>query len=153
MIHLDPASATVDAVRADPPPADPSAAGRALVERQLGVLTELAEIGMEIARGAGRCAVESLEGDAAATGPDPTLAYSRAARAVRMTIALQARLLKALPELDRAEAGRSGRMRASGASTVWSSSPSRPSTTTGARSTRCPTRPGSACGTPTNTAT
>ena len=70
------------------------------------MLTRLVEIGMEIAEAAGRRAVAALEGEAppATTAGDPALAYARAARAVRMTIALQARLLKDLPALDRADA-------------------------------------------------
>jgi hypothetical protein len=103
MLHLDPSSASLDAVPADPPPDRPGAA-RALVERQIAVLTELADIGMEIARAAGRRAVAGLEGEAQAPAhPDPALAYARAAKAVRMAIALQARLLNDLPALERGE--------------------------------------------------
>lgn len=53
------------------------------------MLTELAEIAMEVARSAGRQAVEGQ-----ADGPDPTLAFSRAARAVRLTLLLQTRLVE-----------------------------------------------------------
>jgi hypothetical protein len=88
MLHVDPASAAVDAVPAGPVPVDPA---RALVERQLAMLTRLAEIGMEIA-------------EAAPAAADPALTYARVARAVRMTIALQSRLLKDLAALDRTDA-------------------------------------------------
>jgi hypothetical protein len=103
MLHLDPASAALDAVAADPPPERPSAA-RALVDRQVAVLSELVDIGMEIARAAGRRATATLEGEEAAPAhPDPTLAYARAAKAVRMCVALQARLLKDLPAIETGE--------------------------------------------------
>ncbi|HTK35666.1 MAG TPA: hypothetical protein VL358_10340 [Caulobacteraceae bacterium] len=69
------------------------------------MLTELAEIGMEIARAAGRRATAGLEDETGAGDRrDPALAYARAARAVRLCIALQSRLLGELPALERAEA-------------------------------------------------
>jgi hypothetical protein len=95
MLHLDPASAAVDAVPADP--------ARALIERQLQLLTRLADIGMDIAEVAGIRARASLDADAAEPTVDPGLTYARAARAVRLTIALQSRLLKDLAALDRTE--------------------------------------------------
>ena len=98
MSHPDPIRDATDSRPDHPAPA------RALIERQLGLLTELADIGMEIARAAGRQAVAALEGEAEPAKVDPGLTYTRAARAVRMTIALQARLLKELPALDRADA-------------------------------------------------
>ena len=63
---------------------------RPLVERQLAVLGELAELGLEAAR--------AVERQARAAGPEVdlkrlTLAYARVSRAVRMTIALQSRLI------------------------------------------------------------
>lgn len=70
-------------------------AGSTLRERQLAMLAELAEIAMEVARSVGRQAAENLaaEGLAAARGGgDLTLAFSRAARAVRLTLLLQTRL-------------------------------------------------------------
>ena len=49
-------------------------------------------------------ALAALDGEAdAADRRDPSLAYARAARAVRMCIALQSRLLGELPALERAE--------------------------------------------------
>ncbi|HTK35028.1 MAG TPA: hypothetical protein VL358_07035 [Caulobacteraceae bacterium] len=105
MIHVDPTSAAVDAVPADPSPTDRRAAARALVERQLGLLTRLAEVGLEIAEAAGRRALASPEGGAEGLAhPDPGLTYARVARAVRLTVALQARLAKDLLALDRADA-------------------------------------------------
>ena len=67
------------------------------------MLTRLAEVGMQIAEAAGRRAVAVLEGEPP-DGSDPGLTYARAARAVRMSIALQARLAKDLLALDRDEA-------------------------------------------------
>ena len=68
------------------------------------MLTRLAEIGMGIAEDAGRRSAALADGGAAGTeAPDPALAFARAARAVRMTIALQSRLLADLAGLDRAE--------------------------------------------------
>jgi hypothetical protein len=85
---------------------------RPMLDRQLQVLGELAEIGLELAR-----AVE-----AEAKGPEPdkpdvdrpnldraVLAYARVARAVRQTIMLQARLIEAL---QAAEAGEADKARA-----------------------------------------
>ncbi|OYX30721.1 MAG: hypothetical protein B7Y99_11285 [Caulobacterales bacterium 32-69-10] len=66
------------------------------------MLAELAEIGMEMARAAGRRACALAESDEA-SGLDPALSYARAARAVRLTIALQSRLLSDLAALDGAE--------------------------------------------------
>lgn len=70
---------------------------RPMLDRQLQVLGELAEIGLELAR--------AVEADS--RGPDADLdksmlAYSRVARAVRQTLMLQARLIEAL---QAAEAG------------------------------------------------
>src|SRR4051794_18794903 len=99
MIHVGPAHVAPNTV---PSPAPAGAPARALIERQLATLTRLAEIGMEIAEAAGRqaAAAQSDAGEAALPG-DPGLTYSRAARAVRLTIALQSRLAKDLAALDR----------------------------------------------------
>ncbi|HTK34080.1 MAG TPA: hypothetical protein VL358_02180 [Caulobacteraceae bacterium] len=112
MFHVAPSSAAADAVPADAPPADAGAAARALTQRQLAMLTRLAEIGMDIAEACGRQARASLDGEtpAEAAGPeglfrtDPGLAFARVARAVRLTIALQSRLSKDAAALDRARA-------------------------------------------------
>ena len=57
-------------------------------ERHLRMLAELAEIGMELARQVGR---QALDGGAEVDG-DPGLKFARIARAVRQTVALEARL-------------------------------------------------------------
>lgn len=64
-------------------PSDP------LLDRQLQMLGELAEIGMEVARGVGR---QASDGPAGGAGCGLTLAFSRVSRAVRMTLMLQSRL-------------------------------------------------------------
>jgi hypothetical protein len=89
MIHVDPAL-----VASDPPPT------RARIEGQLVMLDRLAAIGMEIAEACGRDAKAAPNADEArAVG----LVFARVARAVRMTIALQSRLMKDLAALDRAD--------------------------------------------------
>jgi hypothetical protein len=101
MLHLDPARATADAHPTEPSAVDQRRDARAQVERQMAMLDRLAEIGMEIAEEAGR------QARAPATDRplvDPGLTYARAARAVRLTIALQQRLAKDLAGLGRAEA-------------------------------------------------
>jgi hypothetical protein len=87
---------------ANPPPADRDASTRARTERQMVVLDRLIEIGMEIAEAAGRLASDLADGASGQSGADPGLAYSRAARAVRLTIALQTRLTEGLTALDEA---------------------------------------------------
>jgi hypothetical protein len=90
MIHVDPAHIAPDPAS---PPAPTEA--RALIEGQMAMLSRLAEVGMEIAEACGR---------EAKTAPiDAGLAFARVARAVRMTIALQSRLMKDLAALDRAD--------------------------------------------------
>lgn len=76
-----------------------------LRERQLAMLGELAEIAMEVARSVGR---QAAEGQAGAQGADLTLAFSRAARAVRLTLLMQTRLVE----------GPAGGSRAGGAAAV-----------------------------------
>jgi hypothetical protein len=84
---------------------DDAAAAQALIDRGLDLLTRLADIGMEIAEAAGRRAVALAETPASpADAADPALAYARAARAVRLTIALQSRLLAERAALGRAQA-------------------------------------------------
>ena len=97
------------ATAADPSPPERSAPARALIEAQLVMLTRLAEIGMAIAEDAGRrSAALAQSGEAGAPKaqhePDPGLTYSRAAHAVRLTFALQSRLLEALAALDKSDA-------------------------------------------------
>ena len=74
-----------------------SAWARPMLERQLQMLGELAEMGLNVARAIERQAVQA----GAETGvQDIALAYARASRAVRMTIALQAKLIGALQALE-----------------------------------------------------
>ena len=110
-----PADPTLLASSPLPPtaPADAPAPARVLIEGQLAVLSRLTQIGMEIAEAAGQearaaaatAASAPEEGAAPAREHrrDPGLVFARVARAVRMTIALQSRLLKDLADLDRAE--------------------------------------------------
>jgi hypothetical protein len=102
MIHVDPAQ-----LPSSPAPAGAEGA-RALVERQLAALSELADIGMEIARAAGRAATDPAAEEAAGDTfrGDPCLGYTRVARAVRLTFALQVQLLKDVAALEKIEANR-----------------------------------------------
>ncbi|MGZ5983599.1 MAG: hypothetical protein ACXWK7_01570 [Caulobacteraceae bacterium] len=70
---------------------------RARIERQLEVLSELTDIGLEVAR--------ALERQAKDSGPNDDVqslsrAYARTARAVRLTIMLQSKLIEALQRID-----------------------------------------------------
>jgi hypothetical protein len=69
---------------------------RALLERQLWVLGQLAEGGLEIARAIERQATGSKEG----VRPDLPMAYARVARAVRMTLMLQSKAIEALQAMQ-----------------------------------------------------
>ena len=94
--------------------ADAAGEARAVIVRQLQVLGELAELGLDIARAVARqAAPQTAPETAPETAPDATgvvqvvkgdlsLAYARVARAVRLTIALQSRLLQDLQALDEA---------------------------------------------------
>ena len=94
MIDVDPAH-----IAPDPASAAPDA--RARIEAQLVMLDRLAQVGMEIAEACGREAkAPSSDG---ASRSHPGLVFARVARAVRMTIALQSRLMKDLAALDRAD--------------------------------------------------
>jgi hypothetical protein len=82
-------------------PLQPQTDARPLLERQLSLLGELAEIGLDVARELGRQAKAQ---------PDPAalqhiaMAYSRVSRAVRLTLLLQSKLAKDLEEAADAEA-------------------------------------------------
>ena len=72
---------------------------RPLYARQIAVLGELAEAGLEVA-----LAIRDQVKTAAAGGEDATstaMAYARAARAVRLTLLLQSNLIKQLQDWDR----------------------------------------------------
>lgn len=104
-------------------PATADGALRAVLEGQLAVLGRLAEAGLNIALSVERraTAADAAEADAPDAGPeaapvasgDVALAYARVSRAVRLTVALQGRVVKELQALDedaarrriRAEAG------------------------------------------------
>jgi hypothetical protein len=100
-----------------PAPRDAQTAAHALAERQMVLLTRLAEIGMDIAEAAGRCARDWLDAeppaeadgaeapDASTARPpfpaDAGLTYARISRAIRLTLALQTQLTTDLAKLDR----------------------------------------------------
>jgi len=100
------------AALAPPPPAQPAGAAeapewaRALLERQLWILGQLAEGGLEIARAVERQATGGRSGeDAPERAPEGVeahipMAYARVARAVRMTILLQSKLIGDLQTLQ-----------------------------------------------------
>jgi rubrerythrin len=72
---------------------DPSIAE---AERRLRLLKELTEIGMELARALKPCA----EADEAASGKDPAAAFAPLSRAIRLTLALEARTCQELRDLQ-----------------------------------------------------
>ena len=69
---------------------------RALIERQLQMLGELAELGLEVARIVERRAKAVEAGTSDADLQGVAMAYARVARAVRMTVLLQSRLISDL---------------------------------------------------------
>ena len=79
----------------------------ARASRQMQMLQELAEIGMRLARAVGhqvaKCAPEGADDAGADVAADLALVFSRISRAVRQTIALEARLDRQLHEARRAE--------------------------------------------------
>ena len=87
----------------EPEPDDPEGRAQARTARQLAMLQELAEIGMQIARAvrdevvarAERAAIEDPPTPRLGGG-DPGLVYSRVARAVRQTLALQTRIAEGI---------------------------------------------------------
>ena len=99
MFHANPTHATAAALPTEPTSAAQRRAARG--ERQMAALDRLVEIGMAIAEAAGRDAAAPAE---ERTLADPGLTFSRAARAVRLTIALQQRLDEDLEKQGKAEA-------------------------------------------------
>ena len=73
-----------------PTPCEASDPAAARTERHLALLAELAEIGMDLAREVRRQALDAS--DDAPPAADLALTFSRIARAVRQTVALEARL-------------------------------------------------------------
>jgi hypothetical protein len=94
----DPLAPSADA--AAPAPADLAVAPRAVIVRQLEMLGELAELGLDIARAIARQATSETPGAAQVVKGDVSLAYARVARAVRLTLALRSRLLQDLQAWD-----------------------------------------------------
>jgi hypothetical protein len=80
-----------------PPPTVPSAEDRSA--RQMAMLRELAELGMELARALGAQALAELNPQDTdtpkVTTADPVLTFTRVARAVRQTVALEMRIGRA----------------------------------------------------------
>jgi hypothetical protein len=94
---------TLQVNAACPAPSDPAAAGDA--GQNIGMLQELLELGMQLARAAADRAVQAIKaplpgpdepGRAPARGPDPTQVFLRLWASVRQTISLQRRLAKNL---------------------------------------------------------
>jgi hypothetical protein len=73
---------------------------RPLIERQLAMLGRLAEAGLEIAVALERQATAADADAPPVARGDIALAYARVARAVRMTLALQSKLIKDLQALE-----------------------------------------------------
>jgi hypothetical protein len=107
----EPAAIAIPAGREDPPAPAAAAAelARSLITQQLGMLGRLAEVGLNVALAVER---QALEAASAAPPGELALAYGRVSRAVRLTIALQARLLKDLQELDDVAARKQAREQA-----------------------------------------
>jgi hypothetical protein len=105
---VEAASTLPDQADGPSPPKDEGGAGaRALIERQLGLLGRLAEAGLNIALAVERQVMAVEAGLSEAGSPEAVqavqglaLAYGRVSRAVRLTIALQSRLVKNLQEID-----------------------------------------------------
>jgi hypothetical protein len=91
-------------------PDEPDAARaweRALLDRQLAALDRLAEMGMAIAAAVERrVTAEAVEGEPAAALHHAAMDFARASRAVRMTFALQSRLIAEFKGEGRAPSGR-----------------------------------------------
>ena len=102
----------------DAPTCGALALARPLIERQLQVLGELAEVGLEVARAIARQA-NGTSAETVVQG-DLALAYARVSRAVRLTIALQSKLIEDLQALERDTAMQSLRAEADVEHAQWS---------------------------------
>src|SRR3569833_311014 len=90
---------------AEAPAPDPADA-RALIDAQLAMLRQVAEVGLQMTLEIGRQARGEVPEGQAPTGlGDLALAYSRASRALRLTVMLQSKLVH-----DRAEIGRRAKL-------------------------------------------
>jgi hypothetical protein len=85
-------------------PADDADWARAYALRQLQLLGELAEIGLDVARAVERQASGRNDDQPEVFQGDLALAYSRVSRAVRLTLMLQAKLIEDLRAADMAGA-------------------------------------------------
>jgi len=109
-------------------PARTAERARGLIERQLWVLGRLGEVGLNVALAIERQAMAAADDGPGAAAPeavgpehfperlqvvhgDLALAYARVSRAVRLTLALQARLVQDLQALDEGEARRQAKQR------------------------------------------
>jgi hypothetical protein len=97
-----PTLSTPTAQTAAPPAPEAAASPRALIERQLQMLGQLAEAGLNLALAIERRATAQDPALQAAPLEAAALAYARTARAVRLTLALQAKVINDLQALDRA---------------------------------------------------
>jgi len=124
MSDASPTPAAVTPAKAGASPADAPDWARPYALRQLELLGELAELGLDVARAVERQASGRAEAPAAPVvqGPifkgDFALAYARVSRAVRLTLMLQARLIE---ELKAADAGRAPARAEAAADSVRSS--------------------------------
>lgn len=87
---------------------------RQVLQRQMDILGELAEMGLQMAKATGRQALARAEEDPAGIqGPEDNLAmaYARVARAVRLTLMLQARVVDDIQALDLGEQKRAAKDR------------------------------------------
>jgi hypothetical protein len=114
---IEPATAPPMTAPSDAPASDAGDWARPLMERQLWVAGRLAEVGLNVALAIERQAMAAGSDDGAppaqagsdAAGAAPAvlgdigLAYTRVARGVRLTIALQSKLIEGLQALDRGE--------------------------------------------------
>jgi hypothetical protein len=97
--------AVIPAEAGTPCPADAADWARPYALRQLEMLGELAELGLDVARAVER---QAREPSAAPDGPlfkgDLALAYARVSRAVRLTLMLQSKLIEDMKAAEKAGA-------------------------------------------------
>ncbi len=79
-----------------PAPADGGDWARAMLERDLEILGELAEDGLAWSKAIQRQGIRQAEAEAPAPRPDLTPSYARVTRAVRLAVMLRARLMQEL---------------------------------------------------------
>ena len=101
---IDAATALNQSPRSEASAEDGADWARPLLERQLWVLGQLAEGGLQVARAIERQATGAGSGDGGPNLNDLALAYARVARAVRMTLLLQSRLIQDAQTADKLKA-------------------------------------------------